>query len=211
MSAASHRACWSLWQVSPATASHNRLGLLGSLVWPDMRLGLYRYRQSFPDFLLAGVLAAVGQTPRALRLPPEAASRPWPLWCILQISVRGICGFSIYSQASPLRSFLRRSLRLSTTRPSFTTHSGVFMIVARAAPLPLGVAFLDFPAKHRPVCAERFYRLDLGRLEQSRQHGGTHGRQGVVLVGIALWRRTAANAHRHYVPEASPAPPRACP
>ena len=44
---------------------------------------------------------------------------------------------SIYSQASPLRSFLRRSLRLSTTRPSFTTHSGVFMIVARAAPFHL--------------------------------------------------------------------------
>lgn len=52
----------------PATASHNRLGLLGSLVWPDMRLGRPGIDSHFPDFLLAGVLAAVGQTPQALRL-----------------------------------------------------------------------------------------------------------------------------------------------
>lgn len=55
---------------------------------------------------------------------------------------------SIYSHASPLRSFLRRSLRLSTTRPFFTTHSGVFAIVAMAALFHL---VSHFPISRRSI------------------------------------------------------------
>lgn len=181
-----------------ATVSHNRLGLFGSLIGPGLRLGRPGIHSHFPDLLLAGVLAAVGQTPQALRLRRKRLGGLgyYGAFCKSQ---RGEYAVQHILPGLALAQLLKAQLT-AVDHPSVFHHPfrGVYDRGEGGA-LPLGVAFLDFPAKHSPVCAERFYRLDLGRLEQARQHGGTHGRQGVVLVGIALGRRTAANAHRHYV------------
>lgn len=181
-----------------ATVSHNRLGLFGSLIGPGLRLGRPGIDSHFHDLLLAGVLAAVGQAPKALRI------------CLKRLCGLGHYGAFCKSQGGEyVVQHILPGLALAQLLKAQLTavdHPAVFHHPFRGVhdrgegcALPFGIAFLDFPAKHRPVCAERFHRLDLARLEQARQHGGTHGRQGVVLVGIALWRRTAANAHRHYV------------